>query len=83
MPPTRLWADNQSSITVTRNPEHHQRNKHWDISYHWIREQHKMQTLDIAYISINNMTADAMTKSLPKVKHEKHVAAMGLQDFGE
>src|SRR6184192_121288 len=52
MPPTRLWADNQSSITVTRNPKYHQRTKHWDISYHWIRKQYnKLQTLDVAYIS--------------------------------
>jgi len=83
MLPTRLWADNRSSITVTRTSKYHQRTKHWDISYHWIWEQHnKLQMLKVAYTSTNDMTADAMTKFLPKVKYEKYVATMELQDFG-
>lgn len=34
-----LFEDNQSSIKVAYNPEHHKRMKHLDIKYHFIREK--------------------------------------------
>ncbi len=36
--PTPLLCDNESAISLTRNPESHKRSKHIDVRYHFIRE---------------------------------------------
>lgn len=33
-----LHCDNQSALYLMRNPVHHERTKHTDIKYHFIRE---------------------------------------------
>ena len=75
---TTLLADNQSAINITENPENHQRTKHFDVKWHWIREQVERQVFAIKYIPTDEMTADIMTKALARAKHERHRAAMGL-----
>jgi hypothetical protein len=34
-----IWKDNQGSIALAKNPEHHRRTKHIDIHHHFIREK--------------------------------------------
>jgi hypothetical protein len=36
--PTRVHIDNKSARQLAENPVHHQRSKHIDIKYHWIRD---------------------------------------------
>ena len=35
---TPVYIDNQSAHQLVENPVHHQRSKHIDIKYHWIRD---------------------------------------------
>ena len=35
--PTLLWGDNQGAIALVKNPAHHERTKHIDVQYHYIR----------------------------------------------
>ena len=35
--PISLYADNQGAIALAKNPVNHQRTKHIDIKYHFIR----------------------------------------------
>src|SRR5579859_93922 len=37
--PSILRIDNQSAISVSKNPEHHGRMKHLDLRYFWLRDQ--------------------------------------------
>lgn len=36
---TTIHEDNQSAITMTKNPQFHGRSKHIGIKYHFIRDQ--------------------------------------------
>jgi len=36
--PTPLNIDNQSAISVSKNPEHHGRMKHLDLRFYWLRD---------------------------------------------
>jgi len=36
--PTVIYCDNQSSIKLTKNPVFHDRTKHIEITYHFIRD---------------------------------------------
>jgi len=37
--PSILRMDNQSAISVSKNPEHHGRMKHLDLRFYWLRDQ--------------------------------------------
>lgn len=76
--PTIMWVDNQSSIQVAKNPEHHGRMKHLDRSYYWLRDKVTHQVLMPMYIPTEDNAADMLTKSLVKPKVELFRGMMGL-----
>ena len=73
-----LYKDNQGAIQLAENPRHHNTTKHIDVKYHYIREQVANQSVKLQYRNTSEMTADILTKSLPLVKHQSHVTAMGM-----
>jgi hypothetical protein len=77
---TTLHCDNQGCIALTSNPTFHQRTKHIDTQYHFIREQVEQQELKLKYIPTVDMVADILTKPVRRVKHEWCVEQMGLSD---
>jgi hypothetical protein len=76
-----IKGDNDGSVILTHNPQFHQRSKHIQIHHHWIRDLVQEKTLDINYCSDAEQTADVLMKPLPKPKHIKHTAEMGLKKF--
>lgn len=60
-----LFCDNQSAIRLVRNPEFHQRTKHIDVKYNFIREQQEKGRIDVKYIATEEQLADIFTKPLP------------------
>ena len=64
--PTILLCDNQSAIKLVDNPEFHQRTKHIDVKYHFIREQQTNGTIGVNYIESQNQRADILTKPLSR-----------------
>lgn len=75
---TVLYGDNQSSHALSKNPIHHQRTKHIDIQYHFVREKVLDNTISLEYIPTNIMIADALTKALPKPRFSELVKLMNL-----
>ena len=76
--PSMLYIDNQSSISVAKNPEHHGRMKHLDLCFYWLRDQVAMRRIEPNYLPTEEMPADLLTKALPKPQVEKLRRAMGL-----
>jgi len=76
--PIPLHIDNQSAIAIAKNPEFHDRTKHIDIRYHFLR--HKVESGDITldYVPTNDQPADILTKGLAREKHEKFSKELGL-----
>ena len=62
--PTDIFSDNQGAIKLVNNPVLHQRTKHIDIKYHFIRDEKAKGVLNINYISTSQQPADALTKAL-------------------
>ena len=75
-----ISSDNQGAIALAKNPGFHARSKHIDIQYHFIRKHTDTDTgtITLDYCPTDNMTADVLTKGLPRARHEKHTAGMGL-----
>ena len=66
-----IYEDNQSAISMARNPQFHGRTKHIAIKYHFIRELVTNGKLELRYFRTNDMVADMMTKGLSGEQFEK------------
>ena len=51
------YGDNQSSISMTKNPLFHGRTKHIGIKYHHFREQVKNKSVEIVYCPTRRILA--------------------------
>src|SRR3979411_1196190 len=71
--PQIIFADNQGAIKLSKNPQHHNRTKHIDVKFDFIRESSQNGLIQLAYIPTDEMVADILTKSLPRDRHEKHM----------
>lgn len=76
--PTVIHCDSQGAIALAKNPAHHDRSKHIDIIYHWIREQQSRGVIHLDYLSTQVMIADVLTKPMTKERHNDLIMAMGV-----
>lgn len=67
---TTLHIDNMSAIKLIKNPEFHQRSKHIDVRYHFIRDKYKEEKFILEHTASKDQQADLLTKPLPKMKLE-------------
>lgn len=74
-----IYEDNKSTISLSENPVQHQRTKHIDIKFHFIREAIKNQDVNVQYCQTDKMTADVLTKGLPKEKFERFRDMLGVK----
>ena len=77
--PSQLWIDNQSALSVTKNPEHHGRMKHLDLRFFWLRDAVHHKRLGIHYIPTEQQAADSLTKALHRIKIQEHRELLGLR----
>jgi hypothetical protein len=80
--PTVLHVDNQSAIAIAKNPEFHDRTKHIDVRYHFLRQVVKDRTVELCYTPTGDQVADALTKGLPPALFNKFRDAMGVRCLG-
>ena len=57
-----LYVDNQGAIALAKNPVLHQRTKHIDIRYFFIREKIDNTMLEMLYVETKKNLADLFTK---------------------
>ncbi len=67
----KILCDNQAAISLTKNPVKHNRSKHIDIKYHFLRDEIESNTLQIQYVPSEDNVADIFTKPMSKVKYQK------------
>ncbi|GKC02922.1 retrovirus-related pol polyprotein from transposon TNT 1-94 [Tanacetum coccineum] len=62
---TDIKVDNKSAIELARNPVHHERSKHIDVRFHFIREHIRNREVQLNHVMSRDQTADIFTKALP------------------
>ena len=72
--PILLNIDNKGAIDLSRNPVHHERSKHIDIRYHFIRQKVEDETLELFKVASKDNYADLYTK--PATKCNIHMFLM-------
>jgi len=64
-----LYSDNQAALEAVMNNAPHQRAKHIDIRFHFIRDVYNKSQIAIDYIPSKSQPADVLTKSLNAPAH--------------
>jgi hypothetical protein len=66
--PVLLRGDNEGSISLVKNPITHEKSKHIDIKFHFIREKYNEGRIEIQHVPSAENVADLLTKPATQVK---------------
>ncbi|KAL7646982.1 UNVERIFIED_CONTAM: hypothetical protein RMT77_002239 [Armadillidium vulgare] len=71
-------VDNQGAISLAKNLIHHQRSKHIDIRYHFIRNEIQNDIVDLKYVKSEDNVSDIFTKPVSKSRLIKFENIRGI-----
>jgi hypothetical protein len=77
-----LKLDSMSALALARNPVFHERSKHIDLRYHFIRNCLAEGTVSTTYINTVDQLADILTNALGRVKFQELRARIGMVQTG-
>ena len=76
--PTKIFVDNKSAITLAKNTVFHDRSKHIDTRYHYIRECVANNEVQLEYVKTHDQAADIFTKPLKREDFLKLRSMLGV-----
>ena len=74
----RLFIDNRSAEELSKNPVFHERSKHIDTRYHYIRECVADGVVEVKHISTDDQLADILTKPLARIRFAEMRRQLGI-----
>ena len=74
----KLLMDNMSAIALSKNPVHHDRSKHIDTEFHFIRECIEESKVEVDHIGTVDQLADIFTKALVRARFMELRRALGV-----
>jgi hypothetical protein len=80
MDPMTIHYENQSCVKLFEKPMFHEKSKHIEIKYHYIKYMVQMKTIHVQYLSTHEQIADIFSKPLAKTKFEYFCERLGLME---
>jgi hypothetical protein len=78
--PATIFVDNKSAIQLSKNPVFHERTKHIDLRFHFIRHSIEQGKVNVEYTRTEDQLADILTKPLGRIKFQDLRARIGVID---
>ncbi|KAK3042430.1 hypothetical protein RJ639_000154 [Escallonia herrerae] len=78
--PTKILVDNKSTLELAQNPVFHERSKHIDTKYHFIRECVSKKEVELEYVQSQDQVADIFTKPLKIDVFHKLQMSLGVMN---
>ena len=73
-----LKVDNESAITLSKNPVFHKKSKHIGNKFHLIRTCLEEKTMELDLVSSENQLADLFTKALGRKEFKELCQRLGI-----
>jgi len=64
----KLRIDSKSALELSKNPVYHERSKHIDTRYHFIRECIADGAVDVSHVGTDDQLADILMKPLGRIR---------------
>lgn len=76
-----VWCDNIGATYLSANPVFHNRSKHLEVEFHFIRDKVQQKEIQVRYICSKDQLADILTKPLPKARHKFLMSQLSIRSF--
>jgi len=76
----KLLMDSKSALELSKNPVYHERSKHIDTRYHYIRECISAGVAEVEHIGTDKQLADILTKPLGRIKFVEMRQKLGVTE---
>ena len=73
-----IYCDNQSCVKLSENPVFHDKSKHIEIKYHYIKDMVQRGAVKLQHVATEEQIADVLTKPLARVKFEYFRENLGV-----
>ena len=78
MDSTCIHFENQSCVKLSDNPVFHDKSKHIEIKYRYIKDMVQRGAVKLQYVATNKHIADVLTNTLARVKFEYFREKLGV-----
>ena len=75
---TALKVENKSAIALAKNPVFHERSKHIELKYHFIRDCVEAKKIELEFVPTEHQLADMLTKPLGRVRLAELRSRIGM-----
>ncbi|BAT81652.1 hypothetical protein VIGAN_03143300 [Vigna angularis var. angularis] len=81
--PLQLKIDNVSIINLSKNPVSHDKSKHIDVRYHFLRDMVNKCRIELVYCNTETQLADGFTKAVKIERFEWLRKEIGVRSICE
>nr|GEW83599.1 putative reverse transcriptase domain-containing protein [Tanacetum cinerariifolium] len=75
----KIHVDNESAICVVKNHVYHSKNKHIEISHHFIRDSYEKRLIEMVKIHTDYNVVDLLTTAFDVTRFQFLIASIGLK----
>jgi len=76
--PSSSTCDNQSAINMSKNPVQHHKSRHFQLSWHLVRQVQEAGDTQVRFVNSGMQDADVLTKALTVRVHCQAAGRLGL-----